>query len=1273
MVKLIEQLSARKEITEEEGTSPATSEENSTNGQEDYLKVEPEDKVQQLVDGPSETKRQKVEPVEEPTATVPIQEPVVGEAIESPVLLVKGEGNGADCDTGNPGEEKSEETCESKNEHGQTEDKSAFDCEPDRLKSCADSSESVVTIQPNTESSDSVSESACQTSSSVGNDGQKTPPLQLNSEKSVESNSVGRSVPEDCSEARTVVNSPEKADPSTPVTESTAMDLPTNEPESSKESSVVLENSTNISTLEVVKPISIDTPPTEVDGCLKPQESTEVSVMSNVPEDEVDRCVVTNVSDPVESSESLNETPKSEASANCSVLQDPETETICHSEVKLDPLPPESLSVVRPVESSTDDSVSIEQFPLTSDSDNVTLDSSDVPAEETKQTVESVSVPVTEVILSAALEEEKSPKIEESHSEQITELEEKEESLNTTETAGNANVYESESEKTKPTSHESPAEEDTMDAKTIADSPVKPDLPETGSAPVTMPDTPVDTLMQETAEDSSSAMKSPDRFSSNENETTIAPAVRSPEVNAEASLVNSLEPRDPSSSLQESCESVVVVNEVVNEPSAKVENNLISNSPVDESVIPVEDQNVVDEKQSHLPNTDGQSVSALHTDSSSECLAAPDPVVAAEPTTMPSVEKDSLPLHLSSERESSEELVEHTVTSSPELAIDEANDSAASELSNVPNEVTEDPTSENKLEHESAPTEPNSIHMPKDEIPKVLDEDLASVGNEIAQCPTSTIVPKDIPEEAGAEPSHNQPENDTVESKKELVTPEVPLKNESIATSEVEVNYEGVVTGQLEGSDEIPSVAVKEESASVVKEPEYDSIPEVPQESEAKQIEHEGIVAEDEKVLTAVAKNEVLITPQVGHELAVTEVHEETKPTPVEPEIPEASEKIPTVASKEETISSDQEVAQYSVQAAVKIEQLEANEIATISTKQDLVAPQFHDNLVAEVTPKVVQKDDGRASVAEAIIEIPQVPVKSEESSVNAAIISTSVTDVIPENLDKLPISTPENNSVSLVASTSPKSLSLVTKEETGSPNVLTSPVDVQNDQVGHVSEVVPSNNRDDALPSTAISEPSNVDMEEKPAMLPDTEKSSSLTQLTFDFDSSAPVAIVLPPSRKPTENSAKRGRGRKRGRQGGEETADSGKENETQPLVLRQSSRIAKLREKEDEERRKQEADRLQRLKEEHERREKRRAARDERMKKMEEKQQRRQQKTTSREEVVSQSFPMFCCILHFVNRLVHSFRLTRAKKNLLAPRRKRKKKKKAVRKKGRSARRRT
>ena len=85
----------------------------------------------------------------------------------------------------------------------------------------------------------------------------------------------------------------------------------------------------------------------------------------------------------------------------------------------------------------------------------------------------------------------------------------------------------------------------------------------------------------------------------------------------------------------------------------------------------------------------------------------------------------------------------------------------------------------------------------------------------------------------------------------------------------------------------------------------------------------------------------------------------------------------------------------------------------------------------------------------------------------------------------------------------------------------------------------------------------------------------------------------------------------------------------------MRQSSRIAKLREKEDEDRKMEEASRLQRLKEEHDRREKRRLARDERKKKIEEKQQRRQLKTitgVAPEEVTISSlsdFNMFDTVL--------------------------------------------
>ncbi len=148
--------------------------------------------------------------------------------------------------------------------------------------------------------------------------------------------------------------------------------------------------------------------------------------------------------------------------------------------------------------------------------------------------------------------------------------------------------------------------------------------------------------------------------------------------------------------------------------------------------------------------------------------------------------------------------------------------------------------------------------------------------------------------------------------------------------------------------------------------------------------------------------------------------------------------------------------------------------------------------------------------------------------------------------------------------------------------------------------------------------EPTETTAEEKTE-----EKSVSFNQLSFDYDaSSAPVAIVLPPrtsTAEVEESPAAKKRGRKRAKRSLGESGGENGDDEPRPVIaVRQSSRIAKLREKEDEERRKQEAERLQRLKEEHERREKRRADRDERMKKMEEKQQRRQAKTTARNDEV-------------------------------------------------------
>ena len=106
MLKLIDQLSSGKDLVEEEETTPELSGESNSNSQEGFIKTGCEEKSS--VEGPSEVK--KFKPDEE-SSDEP-NEPIISEAIESPVLMVKGEGNGADCDMGNPGEDKPERICQ---------------------------------------------------------------------------------------------------------------------------------------------------------------------------------------------------------------------------------------------------------------------------------------------------------------------------------------------------------------------------------------------------------------------------------------------------------------------------------------------------------------------------------------------------------------------------------------------------------------------------------------------------------------------------------------------------------------------------------------------------------------------------------------------------------------------------------------------------------------------------------------------------------------------------------------------------------------------------------------------------------------------------------------------------------------------------------------------------------------------------------------------------------------------------------------------------------
>ena len=394
----------------------------------------------------------------------------------------------------------------------------------------------------------------------------------------------------------------------------------------------------------------------------------------------------------------------------------------------------------------------------------------------------------------------------------------------------------------------------------------------------------------------------------------------------------------------------------------------------------------------------------------------------------------------------------------------------------------------------------------------------------------------------------------------------------------------------------IPAVVVKEELLSVQQEPKLNSILAVPHESELKQTEPKVFLTEksiEKEVILTTADEDIL--PKVQDNILpdqISDVIPKNEPSLEKPE-----------GNAEESALSEQK-----------------KEIPSFTPEDDCHPPSVASEVLSntkldESDQTTIQPIISRLDANEKLIpvvheQIEQVPIQ--------------------ENLkSELSISLPEENvqnqAVAEESIASPKPLIMDVKEVLEDSEVLETKhtMHVKEDQeMRPVAEVIQSNT--DELVSrvpTSLETPQSVEEKRLPS-LPDAEKSSNLNQLTFDFDASAPVAIILPPS-KNQDTSAKR-RGRKRGRFG-VSNDDSGKENDKQPTVLRQSSRIAKLREKEDEDRRKEEAARLQRLKEEHERREKRRTERDERMKKMEEKQQRRQLKSTNREDVVMNLFDVY------------------------------------------------
>ncbi|XP_059351404.1 uncharacterized protein LOC130695810 [Daphnia carinata] len=523
-------------------------------------------------------------------------------------------------------------------------------------------------------------------------------------------------------------------------------------------------------------------------------------------------------------------------------------------------------------------------------------------------------------------------------------------------------------------------------------------------------------------------------------------------------------------------------------------------------------------------------------------------------------------------------------------------DSAATALATVPTvpEVAEEPDTNQESNGISKDIETKRANKPKAE-----EEQVATA---LAKLPPKPNVRLDDPPKIESiivetakvlkEETEKDADISTPPEKQEAILLKFPKEVPHLMVSEIKEKSElmqgfdgnckvSIDPVQKELKEEILVAVIKQESPSVHEEPESNSIPMIPPKSEQWQ-------TESGKVLTyKVPENEEVSVP------TVKDVQSDVRNEVLSGATSEA-------ATEKEPSGEDTKIC-------VSESEQSEEKVKISSFKQELVIPKGQLNTELQ--------SDGDTMMSSQL-EIPVLLVKEESPPM---VPDKSISDDIRDGCgSKIPIAVPEKNqgeerSVADELETIPRSASSDGKEPVQKTPALSIPEKEEKEAVA-ISEVVKSE-ESDTLPKVPNSSETPQNVEEKTTDQPSTEKSSNLNQLTFDFDSSAPVAIILPPSKKP-DTSTKR-RGRKRGRCGLDGNTDSGKENDAQPMVLRQSSRIAKLREKEDEDRRKEEAARLQRLKEEHERREKRRSARDEKMKKMEEKQQRRQLKTTTREDV--------------------------------------------------------
>ena len=919
MLKLIEQLSSDNGLQEDEGTSPATSEENSANGQEDDLKVDSENRVEQLTDGPSETKRLKFETVKDPVVPETQQESIVSEAIESPVLLVTGEGNGADCDTGNPSDGKGEESCESHNlnsEQEKLDDTSAIDCESDKLMSCAESSEVVITSQLNAELPDSVPGSACHslTLSSVRDNSKDTYPEEMENTSSASSNNVKEQPDSEyCPANQSAANSDKEEntlDSSISKSISTVENLQMSDFEIKKETNNMDGKSIYIAPED--KSYSIEQPSTEVEGfpnnqeCTKPSEE-EVTINAKHVED---KPTVVGISQPFEPAVPKTTTENSILTHN-QELPKPDCFSV---DVRLNPVQLKPAITAESVEFSND-AVSSGQHPSTSYVveeetvlPNVCLPIIRTELQETKQISEPVSIPADSTLI-----QEDSSKIDESHSEQTKEFKDKCLDDVNYKVAENANSVKLEKERSNLTSCESPAKIEVKDEEELPGIDDSNSLNQRIGPKITSTPELSNDLLKDNpnSEISLNSLHSPSATDSAHSSSTVS-------ITPEAAHAVSDSPTDCNSlsisqeKMQCSEDDSAVAD--IKKPVDKEEINAIISQPAAESE---------EVGGSSIPDP---STSCVQSSQTNEMTSAyPEVANKANSTVVSDVEKDTEAIHPCSAVALDVEKDTEAIKANSALELHAEKDSEVPACANPMNKsVSEEPVvgTESKplLEKTNNTSSPNSPQVraevlenfekneqitpefdaliPTEEnISTIADEKLISVQEEVvSNCVQEIPVKKELMETKDSSSSVNQPDSTAlIFANDEYSIPDAPKKNMTSSNEDIVSTLP-----EKEVTSDILTALTKDNLLASRQEPELDAIPVVSQDS-LKAIHPEGILEpEDKKEVFTIPAQEELVSNQPELETNLvsqkTEL-DEKKLVEVLVEHPEAAVEIPAAAT----------------------------------------------------------------------------------------------------------------------------------------------------------------------------------------------------------------------------------------------------------------------------------------------------------------------------------------------------------------------------------------